>query len=185
MLARGPGLHFPDDKDKDTDTDNNNNNNHPPASAIADAADADADADADASGEGPGFARGCYIAFRGFLVATALYEGRACFLDEEDWLRFAGRIRAEDVRKAGRDARVVDVCERIWMEVVRCPRYFAEGLPEGRPGTVPEGVDAGLDEGLDEGLAARVRATRSRLVRLVDAGGRKSQDDSGTAQVAQ
>ncbi|EDP54104.1 conserved hypothetical protein [Aspergillus fumigatus A1163] len=168
MLARGPGLHFPDDKDKDTDTDNNNNNNHPPASAIADAADADADADADASGEGPGFARGCYIAFRGFLVATALYEGRACFLDEEDWLRFAGRIRAEDVRKAGRDARVVDVCERIWMEVVRCPRYFAEALPEGRPGTVPEGVDAGLDEGLDEGLAARVRATRSRLVRLVD-----------------
>ncbi|KAF4276687.1 hypothetical protein KXX16_004963 [Aspergillus fumigatus] len=162
MLARGPGLHFPDDKDKD------NNNNHPPASAIADAADADADADADAGGEGPGFARGCYIAFRGFLVATALYEGRACFLDEEDWLRFAGRIRAEDVRKAGRDARVVDVCERIWMEVVRCPRYFAEALPEGRPGTVPEGVDAGLDEGLDEGLAARVRATRSRLVRLVD-----------------
>ncbi|KMK57810.1 cysteine-binding protein FliY [Aspergillus fumigatus Z5] len=196
MLARGPGLHFPDDKDKDTDTDNNNNNNHPPASAIADAADADADADADASGEGPGFARGCYIAFRGFLVATALYEGRACFLDEEDWLRFAGRIRAEDVRKAGRDARVVDVCERIWMEVVRCPRYFAEALPEGRPGTVPEGVDAGLDEGLDEGVGGEgagdaepagaedmVAALESLLVWLRGGSGRRRRGGGGGFRV--
>ncbi|EAW18182.1 Zn(II)2Cys6 transcription factor domain-containing protein [Aspergillus fischeri NRRL 181] len=165
MLARGPGLHFTDDNDTD-------NNQQQPASASADAgADADADADAgagiDATGEGPGFARGCYIAFRGFLIATAIYEGRACFLDEEEWLRFAGRIRAEDVRKAGRDARVVDVCERIWMEVVRCPRYFAEALPEAAlPGDSPEGCP-GVPGGVDEGLVARVRATRGRLVRLV------------------
>ncbi|GFF47729.1 uncharacterized protein AN5342 [Aspergillus udagawae] len=152
MLARGP-------VEADSDTDDNDD-------------DDEQQQQASAGSEGPGFARGCYIAFRGFLVATAIYEGRACFLDEEPWLRFAGRIRAEDARKAGPQGRVVDVCERIWMEVVRCPRYFAEALPEdpreGRSG-VPEGEgegDGGGEE-VDDGLVARVRATRRRLVRLV------------------
>ncbi|PKX98378.1 Zn(II)2Cys6 transcription factor domain-containing protein [Aspergillus novofumigatus IBT 16806] len=139
MLARGPGLHFTDDND-------DQQQQHTPTSATSE----QPPATAGASAEGPGFARGCYIAFRGFLVATAIYEGRACFLDEDEWLRFAGRIRAEDVRKAGRDARVVDVCERIWMEVVRCPRYFAEALPEGENHPVE-----GEGEEVDEGLVAR------------------------------
>jgi hypothetical protein len=157
MLARGPGLHFTDDNDND----NPDDQQHTPTSANS--PDNQLPATADASAEGPGFARGCYIAFRGFLIASAIYEGRACFLDEEEWLRFAGRIRAEDVRKAGREARVVDVCERIWMEVVRCPRYFAEALPE----DLPEGESPVEGEGVDEGLVARVRATKGRLVRLV------------------
>jgi hypothetical protein len=155
MLARGPGLHFTDDNDND----NPDDQQHTPTSANS----PDNQLPAVAGSEGPGFARGCYIAFRGFLIASAIYEGRACFLDEEEWLRFAGRIRAEDVRKAGREARVVDVCERIWMEVVRCPRYFAEALPE----DLPEGESPVEGEGVDEGLVARVRGTKSRLVRLV------------------
>ncbi|GIJ99117.1 hypothetical protein Aspvir_001243 [Aspergillus viridinutans] len=176
MLARGPA-----EADPDTDTDDSPDDQ--PASASSE-------------GEGPGFARGCYIAFRGFLVATAIYEGRACFLDEEPWLRFAGRIRAEDVRKAGRGehARVVDVCERIWMEVVRCPRYFAEALPEDLLEDRPEGSGSpGENPGwevegdVDEGLVARVRATRGRLVRLVRLvrelrgvlGGVDSQEETG------
>ncbi|GFF39162.1 hypothetical protein IFM58399_05483 [Aspergillus lentulus] len=158
MLARGPGLHFTDDNDNDSQP-------HTPTSASGEQPPASASAGAGA--EGPGFARGCYIAFRGFLVATAIYEGRACFLDEEEWLRFAGRIRAEDVRKAGRDARVVDVCERIWMEVVRCPRYFAEASPEDFPEDFSEGENPVEGEGVGEGLVARVRATKGRLVRLV------------------
>lgn len=138
MLARGPGLHFTSDDDTATDS--------------------------EGGGEGPGFARGCYIAFRGFLVASAIYERRACFLDEDGWLRLAGRIREEDVRKAGsgRHGAVVDVCERIWMEVVRCPRYFAEVSPEG-----PEGENDCQEVEVDEGLVARVRGTRTRLVQLV------------------
>jgi hypothetical protein len=152
MLARGPGLHFTDDNDND------NPDDQQPAGGSP-----DSQLPATAGSEGPGFARGCYIAFRGFLIASAIYERRACFLDEEEWLRFAGRIRAEDVCKAGREARVVDVCERIWMEVVRCPRYFAEALPE----DLPEGESPVEGEGVDEGLVARVRGTKSRLVRLV------------------
>lgn len=154
MLARGPGLHFAF-ADEHTPTNTNSTPNE--------------QLQASPSGEGAGFARGCYIAFRGFLVASAIYERRACFLDEDGWLRLAGRIRAEDVRKAeadsGRHAAVVDVCERIWMEVVRCPRYFAEALPEAVPEGGPEGEGEG--EEVEEGLVARVRGTRARLVQLV------------------
>ncbi|RHZ53449.1 hypothetical protein CDV55_100482 [Aspergillus turcosus] len=162
MLARGPGLHFAfADDNEHTPTNTNTNTN----------ADSGVNTDEQlqpspgGEGEGAGFARGCYIAFRGFLVASAIYERRACFLDEDGWVCLAGRIRAEDVRKAGsgRHAAVVDVCERVWMEVVRCPRYFAEALPEGGPG----GENDGREVDVDEGLVARVRGTKARLVQLV------------------
>lgn len=167
MLARGPGLHFAfadEHAPTNTNADSGVNTNSTPSEQLQ-----------ASPGEGAGFARGCYIAFRGFLVASAIYERRACFLDEDGWLRLAGRIRAEDVRKAeadsGRHAAVVDVCERIWMEVVRCPRYLAEALPEGLPGgrrrPEGEGEEGDLGQEIDEGLVARVRGTRARLVQLV------------------
>ncbi|KAF7137138.1 hypothetical protein CNMCM5793_007254 [Aspergillus hiratsukae] len=150
MLARGPGLHFAFDD----------------GGGVADE-HLQPCPTGQGRNEGAGFARGCYIAFRGFLVASAIYERRACFLDEDGWLRLAGRIRAEDVQKAGSGrhahAAVVDVCERVWMEVVRCPRYFAEALPEGTP--EGEAEDTSLE--VDDGLVARVRGTRARLVQLV------------------
>lgn len=35
-----------------------------------------------------GFGRSCYIAFRGFHIATAVYQGKPCFLDQEEWQSF-------------------------------------------------------------------------------------------------
>lgn len=73
-----------------------------------------------------GFGRSCYIAYRGFLIATSLFEGKPCFLDEEDWLNFATRVRAEDSQKPGEWSPFVSVSELIFMELTKCPRYLSE-----------------------------------------------------------
>jgi hypothetical protein len=73
-----------------------------------------------------GFGRSCYYAFRGFLVAHALYEGEPCFLDEAEWQDFATKVRAEDSKKPGEWSVFVDISEMIFMELVQCPRYVHE-----------------------------------------------------------
>ncbi|KAE8357382.1 hypothetical protein BDV27DRAFT_151367 [Aspergillus caelatus] len=73
-----------------------------------------------------GFARSCYIFFRGFLIAVAFHQQQPCFLEEDQWQQLAERIRVEDSQKLGISSIFVDVTERIFMELVKCPRYVYE-----------------------------------------------------------
>ncbi|KAE8392844.1 hypothetical protein BDV23DRAFT_181260 [Aspergillus alliaceus] len=79
-----------------------------------------------------GFARACYIFFRGFLIAYALQRGQPCFLEKEEWQQLAERIRSEDSQKLGNDAAFVDVTERIFTEFVKFPRYTYEAQLQSR-----------------------------------------------------
>ncbi|CRG84096.1 putative protein AN5342 [Talaromyces islandicus] len=82
-----------------------------------------------------GFARSCYYAYRGFLVAHALYEGIPCFLDEDEWQGFAAKIQEEDSKKPGEWSVFVNLSELIFMELVKCPRYVYDfrHLPPNAP----------------------------------------------------
>lgn len=73
-----------------------------------------------------GFGRSCYIAFRGFLIATALYDGKPCFLENEEWQKFASLVRSEDSKKPGEWSAFVDISELAFMEMAKCPRYISE-----------------------------------------------------------
>lgn len=73
-----------------------------------------------------GFGRSCYIAFRGFLIATALYDGKPCFLEKEEWQKFASMVRSEDSKKPGEWSAFVDISELAFMEMAKCPRYISE-----------------------------------------------------------
>ncbi|KAE8409650.1 hypothetical protein BDV37DRAFT_292755 [Aspergillus pseudonomiae] len=73
-----------------------------------------------------GFARSCYIFFRGFLIAYAFHQHQPCFLEGKQWQQLAERLRAEDSQKLGIGRVFVDVTERIFMELVKCPRYVSE-----------------------------------------------------------
>ncbi|CRG91269.1 hypothetical protein PISL3812_08317 [Talaromyces islandicus] len=73
-----------------------------------------------------GFGRACYFAFRPFLIACALYEGKPCFLDEYEWQQFALTIRMEDSQKPGEWSIFAEISERIFMELVSCPRYISD-----------------------------------------------------------
>lgn len=70
-----------------------------------------------------GFARSCYIFFRGFLIAYAFHKEQPCFLEEDQWQQLAEKVRAEDSQKPGLSRMFADVTERIVMELVKCPRY--------------------------------------------------------------
>ncbi|OGM50388.1 hypothetical protein ABOM_000879 [Aspergillus bombycis] len=73
-----------------------------------------------------GFARSCYIFFRGFLIAYAFHQEQPCFLEGDQWQQLAERLRVEDSQKLGIRRMFVDVTERIFMELVKCPRYVSE-----------------------------------------------------------
>ena len=73
---------------------------------------------------GPG--RSCFYAFRGFLIATAIYQGKPCFLDEDDWRELALKIMAEDAHKPGEWAAYAVISDRVFMEIAKCPRYISE-----------------------------------------------------------
>ncbi|KAA8644269.1 uncharacterized protein ATNIH1004_008468 [Aspergillus tanneri] len=75
-----------------------------------------------------GLGRSNYIAFRGFLIAAAVQEGRPCILDEDEWRWLSGRVQIEDAAKQGSAARFVDVTERVFQEIVQCPRYLSEAM---------------------------------------------------------
>lgn len=73
-----------------------------------------------------GFGRSCYIAFRGFHVATAVYQGTPCFLDQEVWQNYARKIMAEDAQKPGEWSAYAVTSDKVFMEIVKCPRYISE-----------------------------------------------------------
>ncbi|KUM62522.1 hypothetical protein ACN42_g4593 [Penicillium freii] len=75
---------------------------------------------------GTGFGRWCWIAFRGFLVATAVYEGKPCFLDQEEWQSYATKVRAEDCQKSGEWSAYGEISDLAFMELAKCPRYISE-----------------------------------------------------------
>lgn len=72
------------------------------------------------------FGRSCYVAFRGFLIATALYEGKPCLFEREEWQKFAAMVRQEDSKKRGEWSAFVDISELAFMEMAKCPRYISE-----------------------------------------------------------
>ncbi|KAF3388597.1 Uncharacterized protein F1880_003544 [Penicillium rolfsii] len=73
-----------------------------------------------------GFGRSCWIAFRGFHIATAVYEGKPCFLDQEEWQRYTMRIMAEDAQKPGEWSAYALISDTVFMEIAKCPRYISE-----------------------------------------------------------
>lgn len=73
-----------------------------------------------------GFGRYCWIAFRGFLIATAVYEGKPCFLDQEEWQSFAAKVRTEDRQKPGEWSAYGEISDLAFMEIAKCPRYISE-----------------------------------------------------------
>ena len=107
-----------------------------------------------------GFGRSCYIAFRGFLIATAIYEGQPCFLEREEWQKFASLIRVEDAQKPGEWSAFVDISELAFMEIAKCPRYLSEArsLTSSSSSHAPGAATAADD------LVLRMRETCRRLV---------------------
>ncbi|KAL3491931.1 hypothetical protein BJX62DRAFT_116198 [Aspergillus germanicus] len=75
-----------------------------------------------------GLLRSFYISYRGFLVATAVYKGKPCFLDEEDWLQLSLQIGVEDSRMPSEWSSSVHSTELVFVEIVKCPRYLSEAL---------------------------------------------------------
>ncbi|KAL3476943.1 hypothetical protein BJX99DRAFT_132651 [Aspergillus californicus] len=75
-----------------------------------------------------GMARSCYIAYRGFLVAAAVYKGNPCFLDEPEWQQLSIQVAAEDSQKPTAWASSVHPAELVFIEIVKCPRYLSEAL---------------------------------------------------------
>ncbi|KAJ5548125.1 hypothetical protein N7513_005359 [Penicillium frequentans] len=73
-----------------------------------------------------GVARSCWIAFRGFHVATAISQGRPCFLDQEEWQDFTTKLMAEDSTKPGEWAAYALISDKAFMEIAKCPRYISE-----------------------------------------------------------
>ncbi|KAJ5832877.1 hypothetical protein N7474_001188, partial [Penicillium riverlandense] len=106
-----------------------------------------------------GFGRSCWIAFRGFHIATAVYEGKPCFLDEEDWQRFAAVIMAEDAQKPGEWSAYADLCDLAFMEIAKCPRYLSEAR------NIISGI-TDPDPTVISSLISRIRRTSHRLQAL-------------------
>ncbi|KAL5001818.1 hypothetical protein BDV10DRAFT_203347 [Aspergillus recurvatus] len=75
-----------------------------------------------------GMARSCYIAYRGFLVATAVYKGKPCFLDGEEWQQLSYQVGIEDSQKPSEWSSSIHPAELVFMEIVKCPRYLSEAL---------------------------------------------------------
>ncbi|CEO61089.1 hypothetical protein PMG11_05452 [Penicillium brasilianum] len=73
-----------------------------------------------------GFGRSCWIAFRGFHIATAVYQGKPCFLDQEEWQRYTMRIMTEDAQKPGEWSAYAFISDKVFMEIAKCPRYISE-----------------------------------------------------------
>lgn len=73
-----------------------------------------------------GFGRSCWIAFRGFHIATAVYQGQPCFLDQPEWQEYTLQTMSEDARKPGEWSAYAVISDRAFMEIAKCPRYISE-----------------------------------------------------------
>ncbi|KAL4785275.1 hypothetical protein BJX76DRAFT_367092 [Aspergillus varians] len=100
-----------------------------------------------------GMARSCYIAYRGFLVATSVYKGNPCFLDEEEWQELSLQVGIEDSQKPTEWPSSIHPAELVFMDIVKCPRYLSEALELAYPFPSPS-VTAAIT-----GLMHRVQTT--------------------------
>ncbi|KAJ5225925.1 hypothetical protein N7468_007150 [Penicillium chermesinum] len=107
-------------------------------------------------GHKTGFGRSCWIAFRGFHVATAIYQSEPCFLDSPDWQSYASETMTEDAKKPGEWAAYTIISDKTFMEITKCPRYISEtrDILSGKTPLVPSKV---------EQLIQRMEETAQRL----------------------
>ncbi|KAI9368213.1 hypothetical protein BJX61DRAFT_233805 [Aspergillus egyptiacus] len=105
-----------------------------------------------------GMARSCYIAYRGFLVATAVYKGKPCFLDEEEWQQLSIQVGLEDSQKPAEWSSSTQPAELVFREIVKCPRYLSEALEVAYLFPSPSVTSAIPD------LIQRIQATRQDLL---------------------
>ena len=103
-----------------------------------------------------GFGRSCWIAFRGFHVATAVYQGKPCFLDEPEWQLYAQQIMAEDSQKPGEWAAYAIISDKAFMEIAKCPRYISE----------TRDLLSKLDESAHSAMEALIRRIKTTSARL-------------------
>lgn len=73
-----------------------------------------------------GFGRSCWIAFRGFHIATAIYRSQPCFLDQPEWQEYTYQTMSEDARKPGEWSAYAVISDRAFAEIAKCPRYITE-----------------------------------------------------------
>ncbi|KAJ5717870.1 hypothetical protein N7488_003516 [Penicillium malachiteum] len=106
-----------------------------------------------------GFGRSCWIAFRGFHVATSVYQGKPCFLDQEEWQDYATQIMAEDAQKPGEWAAYAVISDKAFMEIAKCPRYISESRDLLSSSAESSQTDA-------EALMQRIQDTSRRLYDL-------------------
>lgn len=66
------------------------------------------------------------IHFSRFFIATAVHEGKPCFLDQEEWQTFAAKVRNEDCKKPGEWSAYAELIDLAYMEITKCPRYISE-----------------------------------------------------------
>lgn len=104
-----------------------------------------------------GTGRVCHFAYRPFLIAAALYEGKPCFLNEDKWQNLAETLRVEDSQKHSEWSFYINVYETIFMELVKCPGHIQEARE----------IDS-LGSPRAELLAQRIRVTCDRLRVLSD-----------------
>jgi hypothetical protein len=71
-----------------------------------------------------GFDRCLYLSFRSFLVAEAFIHGQPCLFETPEWQRLIDEIRCQDMvdrRVTPQISAVIDVSDRLFMEVVQLP----------------------------------------------------------------
>lgn len=103
-----------------------------------------------------GFGRSCWIAFRGFHIATAVYQGQPCFLDRDEWQEYTLQVMSEDSQKPGEWAAYAVISDRAFMEIAKCPRYISETRDILCSQTDP-------DQNKVDALIQRIQETSSRL----------------------
>ncbi|KAJ5610666.1 hypothetical protein N7510_007385 [Penicillium lagena] len=97
-----------------------------------------------------GAGRVCHFAYRPFLIAAALYEGEPCFLGEDSWQNLAAILRVEDSQKQSEWSFYIDVYEKIFMELVKCPGYIKEAreivsVPSNKATTLAQSIHMTCD----------------------------------------
>ncbi|KAF7715845.1 Fungal Zn(2)-Cys(6) binuclear cluster domain-containing protein [Penicillium ucsense] len=103
-----------------------------------------------------GFGRSCWIAFRGFHIATAVYQGKPCFLDQPEWQDYTMRNMTEDAKKPGEWSAYAIISDKVFIEIAKCPRYISETRELAADST-------SMDRDAVEALLQRIHDTTTKL----------------------
>ncbi|KAJ5495663.1 hypothetical protein N7539_000779 [Penicillium diatomitis] len=103
-----------------------------------------------------GFGRSCWIAFRGFHIATAVYQGKPCFLDQPEWQDYTIRNMTEDAKKPGEWSAYAIISDKVFIEIAKCPRYISETRELAADST-------SMDRDAVEALLQRIHDTATKL----------------------